>query len=120
MMLEISPERSFGVLSPAFYGCERGFAIQEFAPRGCNFLKRERCELYGSGLQTLECRFCHHDRPDQGPLCHAALENDWRKPTGQALVECWAREFGLWEAFRQISRFRETGARPVLPGGKAY
>jgi hypothetical protein len=102
MMLEIAPERSFGVLSPAFYGCERGFAVNEFAVRGCNFLKAERCELFGGGLQPLECRFCHHARAGQGPLCHAALERDWQRPAGQALVERWAKEFGLWGACRSL------------------
>jgi len=96
MMLEIAPELTFGVLSPAFPGCERGFAVQEYAWRGCGFLHQERCELFGSGLQPLECRFCHHDRPGQGPLCHAALEKEWRTRAGQALVERWARAYGLW------------------------
>ncbi len=108
MMLELAPDRSFGVLSPAFYGCERGFALNEYASRGCNFLKRGRCELFGSGLQTLECRFCHHDRPGQGPLCHAALEEDWRTPPGQALVEYWARRYRLWESFKQLAHALPT------------
>ena len=34
MMLELSPDRSFGVLSPAFSGCEGMFAFQEFARNG--------------------------------------------------------------------------------------
>jgi hypothetical protein len=95
MMLEIAPDMTFGVLSPAFYGCEGGFALNEFSSRGCNFLKSGRCELFGSGFQTLECRFCHHDRSGLGPLCHAALEKDWRSPAGQDLAERWARHFRL-------------------------
>ena len=91
MMLEISPERSFGVLAPAFRGNEGAFALQEFANRGCGFLVEERCELHGSGLQPLECRFCHHDRVGQGPRCHADIERDWNTPQGQALVEQWGR-----------------------------
>jgi hypothetical protein len=102
MMLEISPERTFGVLAPAFYGCEHGFAVNEQAGRGCNFLKTERCELFASGLQPLECRFCHHERAGQGPLCHAALERDWQRQAGQALVERWAKEFGLWKACKRL------------------
>src|SRR6187397_1226277 len=62
MMLEIEPELSFGVLSPAFKGCERSIATNQFARNGCTFLKNDRCELYGTGHQPLECRFCHHDR----------------------------------------------------------
>ncbi len=97
MMLEFSPERTFGVLSPAFKGCEGFFALNEFSQNGCTFLEHARCQLHGTDFQPLECRFCHHDRPGQGPLCHAALEKDWRKPAGQALVENWARERGLWK-----------------------
>lgn len=47
MMLEISPEMTFGVLSPAFKGCEGKFALNFYAHRGCNFLKDNLCELYG-------------------------------------------------------------------------
>jgi hypothetical protein len=95
-MLEIAPERTFGVLSPAFPGCERSFALDRFADRGCNFLQDGACELHGSGFQPLECRFCHHDRPGLGPQCHAALEDDWYSPAGRALVTRWTRMFGLW------------------------
>ena len=31
MMLEIAPELTFGVLSPAFKGCEKSFATHQFA-----------------------------------------------------------------------------------------
>jgi hypothetical protein len=51
MMLEMSPDQSFGVLSPAFKGCEVDFALQRYTGRGCTFLKDNRCELYGTGLQ---------------------------------------------------------------------
>src|SRR5512138_188639 len=67
MMLEVAPEGGWAVLSPAFRGCE----------------------LFGTGLQRLECRFCHHDRLGQGQDCHAALEADWHTPEGQALVDEW-------------------------------
>ena len=96
IMLEMSPDRTFGVLSPAFIGCEGGFATNECAPNGCNFLKDGLCELYGTGVQPLECRFCHHDRPGLGPKCHADLEADWHTPAGQALVENWIRLTGFW------------------------
>ncbi|MFN2152190.1 MAG: hypothetical protein ACK2T5_11375, partial [Anaerolineales bacterium] len=60
MMLEMSPELTFGVLSPAFKGCEGDLATNLYFRNGCTFLKRTRCELYGTGYQPLECRFCHH------------------------------------------------------------
>lgn len=102
MMLEISPERSFGVLSPAFRGCEGVFAVHEMADRGCNFLIAGRCELHGTGFQPLECRFCHHDRPGCGESCHADLENDWNTPAGQKLVLQWGRLMKNADLIRMI------------------
>jgi len=110
MMLEVSPERSFGVLSPAFQGCERSFALQHFADRGCNFLRDNRCELHGTGFQPLECRFCHHDRTGLGPQCHAELENDWHIPAGRALVVRWTTLFGLWADLKRYGLSRIAGA----------
>lgn len=95
MMLEISPELTYGVLSPAFKGCEKTFATNQFAKNGCNFLKNDLCELYGTGCQPLECRFCHHERCGLGLNCHADLEKDWNTPIGQALVEKWIKQVGL-------------------------
>lgn len=97
MMLEIAPEHSFGVLSPAFKGNEGGIALNIHARGGCNYLKENRCELHGTGYQPLECRFCHHDRPGQGPLCHADIERDWKTDAGRALVKRWCRLTGLWD-----------------------
>ncbi|HEY5158425.1 MAG TPA: hypothetical protein VII93_10740 [Anaerolineales bacterium] len=97
MMLEMAPDRSFGVLSPAFKGNELAFAKQLFADQGCTFLKDGLCELHGTGLQPLECRFCHHDRVGQGPLCHADIEQDWNTPAGVALVVKWSKQTGFWE-----------------------
>ena len=94
MMLEVAPEMTFGVLSPAFKGCESAFAANEFAKNGCNFLKDNRCELFGTGCQPLECRFCHHERRGLGPKCHADLEKDWKTPAGQALVQKWIKQVG--------------------------
>jgi hypothetical protein len=102
MMLEVSPERDFGVLSPAFQGCEGGFAIQELSDRGCNFLVDGFCELHGTGLQPLECRFCHHDRPGWGEICHADLEKDWGTPAGQRLVMEWGRLMNLHVTIRRV------------------
>jgi hypothetical protein len=95
MMLEVAPELTFGVLSPAFKGCERFFATNEYAGNGCTFLKNDRCELYGTGHQPLECRFCHHERRGLGRQCHADLERDWKTSAGQALVEKWIEQVGL-------------------------
>jgi hypothetical protein len=100
MMLEMSPDRSFGVLSPAFKGCEGSFALNLYASQGCCFLKDYLCELHGTGFQPLECRFCHHDRPGLGPRCHAELEKDWNTPAGQALVVNWSKLTGLWNCLR--------------------
>jgi hypothetical protein len=96
MMLEVAPERSFGVLAPAFYGCEGTFALQRYAGGGCNFLKDNLCELHGTPHHPLECRACHHDRPGLGPQCHADLEREWNTPAGRALVIRWSRQRGLW------------------------
>jgi len=96
MMLEMSPDRSFGVLSPAFRGCEVQFATNVYASRGCTFLKEERCELFGSGLTPLECRFCHHDRLGLGPRCHADIEKDWNTAAGRALVVRWSNLTDFW------------------------
>ncbi|NLI53209.1 MAG: hypothetical protein GX417_02675 [Clostridiales bacterium] len=89
MMLELSPDRTYGVLSPAFRGCEGTFAFQEFSENGCTFYAGGRCALYGTGFEPLECRFCHHERRGLGQKCHAALARDWRTPAGQALVREW-------------------------------
>ncbi len=97
MMLELAPERSFGVLSPAFRGCEGLYAIEELRLGGCTFQQDGLCALHGTGNMPLECRFCHHARPGQGEVCHAALEQDWNTPAGQALVVHWQRITGFWK-----------------------
>jgi hypothetical protein len=95
MMLEIAPELTFGVLSPAFKGCESYFATNEHSKNGCTFLKENRCELFGTVHQPLECRFCYHERRGLGTQCHADLEKDWKTPAGQALVQKWIKVVGL-------------------------
>ena len=95
MMLEISPDRSFGVLSPAFRGCEQKYALQEYSYNGCNFLKNELCELHGTGFEPLECLFCHHLRKGLGQKCHTDIEKDWRTPAGQILVKKWIEQITL-------------------------
>jgi hypothetical protein len=89
IMLEVSPELTFGVLSPAFKGCEMNFALQEFSANGCTFLVNDLCELFNSGVQPLECRFCHHDRIGLGKKCHYTLEKDWDTFRGQKIVKKW-------------------------------
>ncbi len=104
MMLEMSPDRTFGVLSPAFKGCEGRFALKVFADAGCTFLKSSRCELFGTGHQPLECRYCHHSRPNLGTACHRALELDWDTPAGKSLVVRWSRETGFLDQQRSLLR----------------
>jgi|LSQX01.2.fsa_nt_gb hypothetical protein len=93
MMLEISPEMTFGVLSPAFKGCEGYYALQEYAKNGCNFFINGLCELHGTGYEPLECRYCHHLRKGLGQKCHADIEKNWRMPAGQALVKYWFKTY---------------------------
>lgn len=89
MMLEVSPERDFGVLSPAFKGNEGNYAFQMFSGNGCTFLKNNLCELFNTGYQPLECRFCHHTRKGRGIKCHLDLELNWRTKVGQELIMIW-------------------------------
>jgi hypothetical protein len=109
MMLEVSPERTLGVLAPACCGCERSFALQQFAGRGCTFLTAGGCELHGTGFQPLECCFCHHDRRGLGPQCHADLESEWRTAAGRAVVGRWSRMFGLWPELKRLGLTRIAG-----------
>lgn len=95
MMLEMAPDFTFGVLSPAFKGCEVRFAYQEYASAGCTFLVDAKCELHGTGHQPLECRFCHHDRPGMGPGCHAEIEQDWNTQAGRDLIVQWNEIVGF-------------------------
>jgi hypothetical protein len=89
MMLEVSPEMTFGVLSPSFKGGEMNFALQEFSANKCTFLEGDLCGLFNSGVQPLECRFCHHDRVGEGKKCHNAIEKDWNTFRGQKVVKKW-------------------------------
>jgi hypothetical protein len=97
MMLEVAPGFSFGVLSPAFKGNEVNYAMQLFSEQGCTFLKDNRCELFGSGNQPLECRFCHHDRAGQGETCHLEIGNDWNTERGKRLIVRWGNITGYWQ-----------------------
>lgn len=97
MMLEISPDRSFSVLSPAFKGNECNYAFGIFSGEGCTFLSNGLCELYGTGLQPLECRYCHHDRTGEGQKCHDDIGNEWNTPRGKKLVVKWGNLTGFWQ-----------------------
>jgi hypothetical protein len=108
MMLEIAPEGTFAVVAPAFRGCEGSFALQGFANRGCTFFTDGGCELHGTDLQPLECRFCHHERLGLGMKCHAAIEGDWNTAEGRALAVRWGWLTGVWERIKRLQegRFR--------------
>ncbi len=95
MMLEMSPDRAFGVLAPAYKGREADFGVRPASDPGCTFLSNNLCELHGTGLQPLECRVCHHDRPGAGPRCHADLERQWNTAAGRALVVKWSNATGF-------------------------
>jgi hypothetical protein len=99
MMLELSPEMTFGVLSPAFRGCEARPALQHYAKNGCCFFSDGLCVLHGTGFQPLECRVCHHTRPGAGMRCHADIEKDWRSARGQTLVNAWAVRYDILKRY---------------------
>jgi hypothetical protein len=97
MMLELSPEFTFGVLAPAFKGNEGGVALQIFARQGCTFLQGKHCELFETSFRPLECRFCHHTRQGRGKKCHLAIEKDWCSQAGQRLIMRWGKLTGFFE-----------------------
>jgi len=97
MMLEISPEHDFGVLSPAFKGNESNYALQIFSKNGCTFLNNGLCELFGTGLQPLECRYCHHDRIGMGDKCHSDIEMNWNTKEGKKMIIKWGNSIGFWK-----------------------
>lgn len=97
MMLEMSPDLAFGVLAPAYKGCEREFGVRPARDPGCTFLIDDLCELHGTRLQPLECRVCHHERPGLGPRCHAEIGREWNTAAGRALVVTWSNQVNFWE-----------------------
>lgn len=99
MMLEISIDRTFGVLSPAFKGCESNFALQEYSKNGCTFFSNGLCELHKTIYMPLECRFCHHSRKGLGQICHHDIELQWNSLEGKKLVEYWGMIVRLWEKY---------------------
>jgi hypothetical protein len=97
MMLEISPEMNFAVLSPSFKGNEMNYALQALSENGCTFLLDDRCELFGKQYQPIECRYCHHDRKGLGEKCHADIEKQWNSKDGKRLIVQWGNITGFWE-----------------------
>ncbi len=91
MMMEISPDFKFAVLSPAFYGCEGFIATAEGSENGCNFLKKGLCELHDTDILPLECSFCHHERAGEGILCHNEISKQWHTLEAQKLVARWQK-----------------------------
>ncbi|MBN2050013.1 MAG: hypothetical protein JW760_06165 [Spirochaetales bacterium] len=89
MMLEVAPDSSFGVLSPAFRGNEGFFACREFSMNGCTFLTDNGCELFDRSFRPLECRYCHHSRLGTGMACHREIGREWNSSKGKRLVEYW-------------------------------
>ncbi len=111
MMLEMAPDRSFGVLSPAFKGCEADFARERGAAEGCTFLHDRRCELHGTPFMPLECRHCHHENPSSGKRCHADIEKDWNTPAGRALIVQWSKLTGFWERANLLVLQEQAGGK---------
>jgi hypothetical protein len=96
MMLEISPEMDFGVLSPSFKGNEGNYALEKFSKNGCTFLKNNLCQLFDSGFQPLECRYCHHERTGRGTDCHNDIEEEWKSLYAKKLILRWGNKTGFW------------------------
>ncbi len=97
MMLEISPEKDFGVLSPAFKGNENDYALQIHSKNGCTFFRDELCELFGTGHEPLECRFCHHERIGMGEKCHHDIEQEWKTQRAKRVIVRWGNLTGFWQ-----------------------
>ena len=89
MMLELSEDHSYGVLSPAFKGNEGYLALQQFSQNGCTFLNEHLCDIHHLPFLPLECRFCHHDRMGKGTACHEEIGRDWHTSKGRRLVRLW-------------------------------
>jgi hypothetical protein len=70
--------------------------MEVYAEQGCTFFKDELCELFGTGLEPLECRHCHHERSGTGKQCHADIETDWNTPEAKRLIVRWGNITGFW------------------------
>ena len=112
-MLELAPDLSFAVLSPAFKGNEGCFALNAFAGNGCTFFSRGLCELFGRNFQPLECRFCRHDRTGLGSKCHDDIAKEWDTGKGKRLVRRWLDIIGLDFPDRSAIPSAETKIRSI-------
>jgi hypothetical protein len=97
MMLEVAPEGDFSVLSPAFKGNECNYSLQLYSKNGCTFLQNGLCELFDSGFQPIECRFCHHERTGLGVKCHLDIETEWKTASAKRLIVRWGNLTGFWK-----------------------
>lgn len=96
LMLEFSPDLSYGILEPAFKGNEGYFALALYASQGCTFLEdMGQCSIFSQPYRPLECRFCHHERIGRGIHCHQAIAHEWNSSKGKRLVHYWLQEQGL-------------------------
>lgn len=102
MMLEISPDKTFGILSPSFKGNEGMIAMQLFSKNYCTFYNDGLCELFGKDYQPLECRFVHHSRKGQGIICHSEIEKDWNTMAGKKLVKEWVQLTNFFDKATKI------------------
>jgi len=108
MMMEISPEFTFAVLSPAFLCNENMIALQKYSGNGCCFLHNGLCELHDIESLPLECAFCNHDRIEEGQQCHGDLEKDWNTSRGQALTMRWCDKLNYSYGLKLARYFMEN------------
>jgi len=108
MMIEISPDFKFAVLSPAFKGCEGLIAINEFSKAGCTFFFNRLCELHGKSIQPLECRVCHHSITGMGLKCHLEIEKKWNTSEAQDLVVNWMELTNFWVKLQNAPDFLKS------------
>lgn len=102
LMLELSSDRLFGVLAPAFTGNEGYFALQRYASKGCTFLDQGLCTIHAEAFLPLECRYCHHDRLGSGMQCHQEIARDWHTSKGIRLIRRWLPTSRIPPAFLSI------------------
>ena len=99
LMLEFSPDHTFGILVPAFKGNEGYFALAVHKNNGCTFLQSGSCSIYDKLYRPLECRFCHHERKGEGLRCHLEIASLWNCSKGKRLVRNWMYQEGLAISF---------------------
>jgi len=90
------------VLSPAFRGCEGGFAENRYARPGVQLPGRQPLPAAWHRPPTARVPVLSHTRPGMGPKCHADIERDWHTPLGRALISEWGRRTASGPAARHI------------------